>query len=152
MKTLSERLKHARAEKGWSQGHLAAAAGVAPSTIGNIEQGTRLSKGSIPQLAEALGVSYKWLANGEGDMNNENPPAKAANDPPIYSPLADSLANLFDKLPKDDPVLQSDVYAKASEVIRVALKRLPNAQTTQEPPDSPKTPSAKRQPTKVRNT
>lgn len=68
MKTLAERLKEAREWKGWKQAQLAIAADVSTGTIGNIEAGIRKSKGSIPQIADALGVSYQWLANGTGDM------------------------------------------------------------------------------------
>jgi phage repressor protein C with HTH and peptisase S24 domain len=69
MKTIAERLKHAREAKDWKQVQLATAAGVSPGTIGNIEAGTRQSKGSLPQIAEALGISHKWLATGKGEMH-----------------------------------------------------------------------------------
>ncbi len=68
MKTVSERLKHAREWKGWTQAQLAVAADVSTGTVGNIEAGLRQSKGSIPQIADALGVSYQWLANDKGEM------------------------------------------------------------------------------------
>ncbi len=68
--------------KGWKQAQLALAADVSTGTIGNIESGARKSKGSIPQIADALGVNYQWLANEKGDMlaadNKQNhPPAKS---------------------------------------------------------------------------
>lgn len=68
MKTIAERLRFARDSKGWVQAQLAVAAGVSTGTIGNIESGARQSKGSIPQIADALGIRHKWLANGEGPM------------------------------------------------------------------------------------
>ena len=68
MKTIAERLKISREAKGWSQAQLAIAAGVSTGTIGNIESGARQSKGSLPQIAEALGCSGKWLATGQGEM------------------------------------------------------------------------------------
>lgn len=68
MSKIAERLKKARAWKGWSQAQLAVAAEVSTGTIGNIESGARKSKGSIPQIAKALGINYEWLANGEGPM------------------------------------------------------------------------------------
>lgn len=105
------------------------------------------------KAAELFGVSPTWLDSGKGDkMDNSNPPTKAANDPPVYSPFADSLANLFDKLPKDDRVLQSDVYARASDVIRAALGTLPGGQPTPAPPSSPQTPSEVPRLPKARNT
>ena len=69
MKTIAERLKHARtAHKDWSQGQLASAAGVAQSTIGNIESGKRFGRESLYKIARALDVSYEWLLDGEGEM------------------------------------------------------------------------------------
>ena len=68
VKTVAERLRHARLQRGWTQNHLAAAAGVSQGTIGNIESGARQSRGSLPQIAEALGISHKWLADGMGSM------------------------------------------------------------------------------------
>lgn len=66
MKTIAERLKEARELKGWTQAQLAIAADVSTGTIGNIESGARQSKGSVPQIAKALGISYEWLANESG--------------------------------------------------------------------------------------
>jgi transcriptional regulator with XRE-family HTH domain len=153
MKTLSDRLKHARAEKGWSQGQLATAADVAPSTVGNIEQGTRQSKGSIPQLAEALGVSYKWLAYGEGEMmDNNNPPKRAANDGDSLSPLAHSLAQLFDTLPTDDLGELMRVLNEACKPI-LAYKDLRQGRLpTPAPQSNQETSAAAPQPPKAKNT
>lgn len=66
VQTISERLKLARARKGWTQGKLATAAGISQGTVGNIEAGTRQAKASLILIAEALGVNYKWLADGSG--------------------------------------------------------------------------------------
>lgn len=63
--TLAERLRWARERKEWSQAHLAMVAEVSTSTVGMIESGARKNKGSLPALAEALGVRYKWLWIGE---------------------------------------------------------------------------------------
>ena len=76
MKTIAQRLKFARNEKGWNQKHLAISADVCTGTIGNIESGQRQSKGSLPQIAEALGVHHKWLAYGTGPIwLSDEPPA-----------------------------------------------------------------------------
>lgn len=82
MKTIAERLKEARELKGWTQAQLAIAADVSTGTIGNIESGARKSKGSIPQIAKAMGVSYEWLANEVGPML---PPTGEANGSLIFS-------------------------------------------------------------------
>lgn len=68
METIADRLKYARDLKGWSQAKLALLSDVSTGTIGNIESGARQSKGSLPQIAEALGVNHKWLSIGKGPM------------------------------------------------------------------------------------
>ena len=68
MKTVAERLRFAREQRGWTQSQLAAASDVSQGTIGNIESGARQSRGSLPKIAKALGVSHDWLADGEGEM------------------------------------------------------------------------------------
>jgi phage repressor protein C with HTH and peptisase S24 domain len=83
VKTIAERLKHARSRKNWSQGQLAAAAGLSQGTIGNIESGARQAHASLIAIAEALGVSYKWLAHGEGSEHaiQESVPIYLVNNP-----------------------------------------------------------------------
>ena len=75
METVADRLKFAREYKRLTQSQLAINSGVSTGTIGNIESGARRSKGSIPQIAEALGVCYKWLERGDGEML---PPSSSA--------------------------------------------------------------------------
>ncbi len=66
MRTLAERLTWARTQKHLSQEALARLSGVSQSTIGNLESGLRLSARRITNIAEALGVSAIWLAEGVG--------------------------------------------------------------------------------------
>ncbi|MBP2666958.1 MAG: peptidase [Firmicutes bacterium] len=73
MKTLAERLIWARTQKGLSQSELAKAAGVAQSTIGNLEAGIRLSSRKIAAIASVLGVNALWLAEGKGDPIPKSP-------------------------------------------------------------------------------
>lgn len=68
MKTVADRLKYAREQRGWTQAQLAVAADVSTGTIGNIESEARQAKGSLPQIAEALCISHKWLATGTGEI------------------------------------------------------------------------------------
>ena len=69
MKTLAERLVWARTQKELSQSELAKLAGVSQSTIGNLESGLRLSARRIANIADALGVSALWLAEGVGEIS-----------------------------------------------------------------------------------
>ena len=85
METIAERLKHARKEKGWTQGQLATAAGVSQGAVGNIESGNRQSKSTLIELAEVLEVSYKWLSSGEGAMRESSRHALTKHTPDSVS-------------------------------------------------------------------
>ena len=118
MKTVAERLKHAREAKGWSQARLASAAELSQSAVGNIEAGVRQAKGSLPVLAKALSVSYEWLANGVGDM-------QAAATPIPYngpSSLSRELALVFDMIPESEPLKRAKAYALATSAIVAVLQ------------------------------
>lgn len=131
MNKISDRLKEARSRKKWNQAQLAVAAGVSPGTIGNIESGVRQGKGSLPQIAKALGISHDWLANGEGEMMDGQ---TASNDDAGPSSQAALLAVLFDRL-GDDVVLRAQVFNKTSQIIIDTIHAAENPQTP--PPAAP---------------
>lgn len=80
MNTIAQRLKAARLEKGWSQAHLAAEAGVSQSAIGNIESGLRQRPREVVALARAVGVLPEWLETGSGRKSAlEVPEAQGAS-------------------------------------------------------------------------
>lgn len=83
MKTLSERLTAARTEKGLSQQDLAKRAEVAQSTIAGLETGTRSSARRITSIADALGVSVRWLADGIGPREPLTVPPAVRLEAPI---------------------------------------------------------------------
>ena len=66
MKTLAERLKHARDLRGLSQAQLAKLAKCRQSTIGNAEAGIRKRLANVVTVARVLDVSADWLADGRG--------------------------------------------------------------------------------------
>lgn len=81
VETIAERLKARREALGLSQVDLAAAARVAPGTIGNVEAGTRKAPRNLLAIAAALGVEPAWLESGRLPMEVRQisgPPA--AND------------------------------------------------------------------------
>ena len=93
MKTVAERLRFAREQRGWTQSQLAAASDVSQGTIGNIESGARQSRGSLPKIAKALGVSHDWLADGEGEMVPVGGRVEASNVTP--APIGTRLVPLI---------------------------------------------------------
>lgn len=70
MDTIAKRLKASRLEKEWSQEVLAKKSGVSQGTIGNIESGARRAHGSLPRIAEALGIRHNWLRDGDGEQHD----------------------------------------------------------------------------------
>ena len=56
MRTLSERLVHARTKAGLSQESLAKSAGVSQGTIGHLEKGVTRSSKHLVEIAMVLGV------------------------------------------------------------------------------------------------
>jgi transcriptional regulator with XRE-family HTH domain len=62
--TFAERLKQLRESRGWSQGHLAQAAGLTRDGVAHLEQGRRKPAWETVQaLAKALGVSCEAFAD-----------------------------------------------------------------------------------------
>lgn len=73
---LPSRLKAARRQRDIKRRPLADAAGIAPSTVGDIEMGRQVpTVGKIAQLATALSVSAAWLGFGIGELQVEGRPA-----------------------------------------------------------------------------
>ena len=71
-KTLAERVRKKRLEKGWTQGQLAALVGTSQSVIQKIENGRSLRPRKLDEIATVLNVSLCWLTSGEGsEMDSE---------------------------------------------------------------------------------
>ena len=117
MKTVAERLKDARTVRGWTQSHLATAAGVATGTVGNIESAIRQSPGSLPKLATALKVSHDWLAYGKGDMLVALDVSEHAQ----FSTAALEIAALFDMIPQSSKIMRAQVQVVVTKAILDAL-------------------------------
>ena len=68
MNTIGERIKEARRLRGLSRPQLAEAARIKYPTLAGIENNDQTATTQLPQLADALGVSPKWLQSGKGSM------------------------------------------------------------------------------------
>lgn len=124
--TVQTRLKAARKEAWMTQAQLAAACGLTTSAIGNIEAGVRKAPLSMPKIAEALGVSLRWLL-GEGDE------LETQHD---LSPHARELAEMFDRIDRNDKVARALAYNSAmSAILAVIQKELTQPSTL--PTDTP---------------
>jgi len=81
MKTIAERLVHAREAAGLSQPQLAKKAGVSQGSISHIETGLRKNPRHLLSLAKALGITPDWLMNGSGPrqlpVSQQNSPLSA---------------------------------------------------------------------------
>lgn len=68
-----DRARKARLSAGMERSDLAAATGIAPNTISNIETGkVTPRKSTIMLWALATGVSHEWLSTGKSDEDNDS--------------------------------------------------------------------------------
>ncbi len=88
VRTIAERLKHARLLRGLSQRALAAKVGTTQSAIGNIESGARRRPRDLVAIAAALNVSPEWLEIGKGADPAVSIPASSG--PVVITPLDES--------------------------------------------------------------
>lgn len=118
MYTLADRLKWARARAGLSQEELGAKAGVSQSTIGNLEAGTRNSARRLPQIADTLGVSALWLAEGKGRPTSDADTAESY-DSALVAASAGAKALI-------DAILKADKAGEPAQTFALMLRMLPN--------------------------
>lgn len=81
MSTFGERLAWARKNKNLSQTELADKAGVALSSIGNCEAGTRHSIRKVASVAAVLDVDVTWLSEGKGTYDSHKKQLRLADAP-----------------------------------------------------------------------
>lgn len=71
--TFFDRLTLALRRKGMSQAQLARLSGLAESTISRLSSVEHPRRGTVIQLANAIGVSVDWLAFGKGEPDDMPP-------------------------------------------------------------------------------
>lgn len=69
VKTVGERLRWARKQRGMTQQQVATAAGVSQGTIGNAESGAREKPRELNAIAAALKVNVTWAETGRGQWD-----------------------------------------------------------------------------------
>ena len=66
MKTIGDRIRGEREAQGLTRDDLASYAGMAKTTLSDLELGESKSTTKLHRIAEKLGVSADWLATGKG--------------------------------------------------------------------------------------
>jgi transcriptional regulator with XRE-family HTH domain len=96
--TFPKRLAQVRAEKGLSQGDLAAKTGIAPAQISRYETGKNAPRPEIiARLARALDVSMDWLSTGDIPFGDEAGPELKLRLPRYLHTLIGTAADKSEK-------------------------------------------------------
>ncbi len=102
---LKDRLKKARKARKMSQVRLAEVTGLDQTTISNLETGKVQSTSKVVEIAHELQVSSRWLATGEGDMDDN-----VAEFKPKQSPKNDELEMLDTVvIDEDEPLAPNEI-------------------------------------------
>jgi len=89
LRTLGERVRYKRHQKGWTQDQLAMHADTNQAVIQKIENGKSLRPRKIDKNADVLDVNPAWLMFGEQQQE-------------VLSAEAREIARLWDRLPPGD--------------------------------------------------
>lgn len=96
MKTIGERIKKIRGDKGWTQERLAREAGLSKSFLSDVENNkTRVSGDNLLKISEVLGASLDFLMKGESGGVSEE--ADYVEIPANLSEAAEELGISFRK-------------------------------------------------------
>jgi transcriptional regulator with XRE-family HTH domain len=124
--TFADRLAWARKRRGLSQQQLADLCGIAQSTLGSLEAGTRLTSRKVSSIAEILEVDVAWLAEGKGmppgaeasTYQRPTKPAMVARRPSQMQWVSDEEAQLLS-------LYRSAADDRGRELIRLAADGVP---------------------------
>ncbi|MBN5015903.1 helix-turn-helix transcriptional regulator [Stenotrophomonas muris] len=87
METIGSRIRAEREAQGISRAELAKFAGIASTTLSNLELGLSKSSTALHKIASRLGVHADWLESGKGPKTTEDrpvPPFSETETPPGY--------------------------------------------------------------------
>jgi len=147
METMGERIRAEREDQGLSRATVAKRAKIAPSTLSDLELGYSTQSVALHRIADALGVSARWLETGtggkrstarEGDNSGMaevhigialTVQAMVATTPDAGQRLVSRLESLPNGLP-DRPFLKALIDTIRAELAQQALLPAP---TPQEP-------------------
>lgn len=132
MASVAERLQDALNDRGWSQGKLARATGVTQGAISQILLGKTLRSKFLPDIADVLGVSLRWLV-GEDVPRDPTAPMPPRPQPPmavvtmaVLLPPTRALARMFEALLEgiDDQATQAERALLLAERLPIGLSQL----------------------------
>ncbi|PAV10422.1 phage repressor protein [Arsenophonus sp. ENCA] len=116
--SFSERLKQAMQEKGFSQGALAKAVGMAQSSVWRLTSGGALGTKKLIKIAKVLDVNPEWLSDGIGKMKAHE--IKSNN-----QLIIDSVSHYTDKskaYEKDNNVVKLKLYNRIEWVLSPSVR------------------------------
>lgn len=132
--SIGARIKTLRLKQNMSRTSLARAAGMAYSTVADIENGHMQSSTRLPEIARALGVSAYWLQTGTGHPESEAAPPLAAREQETryeaeIGHCIKTLAGALAKLPESKKAPARDLLTAISRspsesVLQQSLERL----------------------------
>jgi transcriptional regulator with XRE-family HTH domain len=127
MASVAERLQEALDSAGWSQGKLARTIGVTQGAVSQILLGKTLRSKFLPEMAEVLGVSLRWLTGEDVPRDPLTPPPpRVAPSPPqvvmmgVTMPPERALVRMFEAL-----LAGIDPDASRDELALLLGQRLP---------------------------
>lgn len=117
MKTIGERIKKIRGDKGWTQERLAREAGLSKSFLSDVENDkTRVSGDNLLKISEVLGASLDFLMKGESGGVSEE--ADYIEIPANLSEAAEELGISFRETLMLLDIQKSIVARRSSRTVR----------------------------------
>ncbi|SPP31586.1 HTH-type transcriptional regulator PrtR [Arsenophonus endosymbiont of Aleurodicus floccissimus] len=115
--SFSKRLKQAMQEKGFTQGSLAEAVGMAQSSVWRLTSGGASGTKKLIKIAKVLGVNPEWLSDGTGTM-------KAHEIKPNNPLIIDSILDYTDKTQEydKDNIVKLRLYNRIEWVLSPSVK------------------------------
>lgn len=118
MKTIGERVRKDREDQGITRADLARAAGIAQSTLSDLELGLSKSTTALHKIAARLGVNVHWLETGRGPKH----PSADDSDWPDITGFAQAVG-LGDGVEAEEYAQTHKLKFRASSLARKGLSR-----------------------------
>lgn len=101
METIGERVRAEREARNWPRAKLAGLAGIAPTSLSDLELGYTQKGTALHKIAEALGVTVEWLETGKGRRSPIEASHAARYDDATMDQAVELLYLMADARPED---------------------------------------------------